>query len=140
MATWNTQLHFQRGMMLEETTTASGSGGGGGGCVGGVGGGSGKTNKSTAVWITDFVVMANCNKIVMSSSSRELVFSDVSTQSPKCQYKVQGEKAAQQGSCTIQDNSNPFYITIAECWFHLRGVFPPKLPPQNTELPPLKSF
>ena len=71
MATWSQQLHFQRSMLLDAPPTA------------------GKA-KGTE-WVTDFVVMSNCNKMVVSTSSRELVFSDVSTQSSKAQYRVNGQ-------------------------------------------------
>lgn len=42
------------------------------------------------MWVPDFAVMTDCNKMVMATSSRELVFSDISTQNYKCQYRVHG--------------------------------------------------
>ena len=41
--------------------------------------------------VVDFALMSNCNKIVMSTSSRELIFCDVSTRIYKCQYRVHGK-------------------------------------------------
>lgn len=70
MGTWNLQLHFQSGTQLDGITV-------------------GKTKG--AVWITDFVVMSNCNKMVLATSSRELIFIDISTQNYKCQYRVHGK-------------------------------------------------
>jgi hypothetical protein len=72
MATWNPHLQFQRGSMLDPPATA------------------GKARGTE--WVTDFTVMANYNKIVLSTTSRELVFGDVSTPIFKCQYRIQGEK------------------------------------------------
>ena len=42
-------------------------------------------------WVTDFAVLANCNKVVLSTTSRELVFGDTSTPNFKCQFRVQGK-------------------------------------------------
>lgn len=50
---------------------------------------TGKSGGGTE-WVTDFAVLANCNKIVLSTTSRELVFGDVATPNFKCQYRVQG--------------------------------------------------
>lgn len=71
MATWSLQLHFQRGSLLDAPATTGKSGGTG--------------------WVTDFAALANCNKIVLSTTSRELVFGDVATPNFKCQYRVQGK-------------------------------------------------
>lgn len=43
-------------------------------------------------WVTDFAVLANCNKIVLTSTSRELVFGDIATPNFKCQFRVQGKE------------------------------------------------
>lgn len=72
VATWSMQLHFQSGTQLDKGTL-------------------GKMKTKGAVWITDFVVMSNCNKMVLATSSRELIFTDISTQSYKCQYRVHGK-------------------------------------------------
>lgn len=70
VATWNLQLRFQHGIQLDGVVV-------------------GKTKG--AVWVSDFVVMVNCNKIVLSTSSRELIFFDISTQNYKCHYRIHGK-------------------------------------------------
>ncbi len=73
MATWNLQLHLQSGVRLDSHVMGKMKG---------------------SVWITDFAVMANCNKMVLSTSSRELIFTDISTKNFKCQYRIHGKKFA----------------------------------------------
>ena len=73
---WNTSLHFQRGNMLDE------------GLDRGVGQ---RVAKKGTLWVTDCVTMANCNKLVLSSNSRELLFYDISTTIYNCQFRLHGE-------------------------------------------------
>ena len=47
--------------------------------------------KKMMVWVTDIAVLSNCNTLVISTTSRELLFYDVSTSVYTCQYKLRGE-------------------------------------------------
>ena len=73
---WTTSLHFQRGSMLDE------------GLDRGVGQ---KVAKKGTLWVTDCVVMSNCNKLVLSTNSRELMFYDISTTLYTCQFRLHGK-------------------------------------------------
>ena len=73
---WTTSLHFQRGSMLDE------------GLDRGVGQ---KVAKKGTLWVTDCITMGNCNKLVLSTNSRELMFYDISTTLYTCQFRLHGE-------------------------------------------------
>lgn len=73
---WTTSLHFQRGSMLDE------------GLDRGVGQ---KVAKKGTLWVTDCVMMSNCNKLVLSTNSRELMFYDISTTLYTCQFRLHGK-------------------------------------------------
>ena len=72
---WTTSLHFQRGSMLDE------------GLDRGVGQ---RVAKKGTLWVTDCVMMTNCNKLVLSTNSRELMFYDISTTLYTCQFRLHG--------------------------------------------------
>ena len=48
--------------------------------------------KKTNLWVTDCAVLQDCNKLVLSTTSRELLFYDTSTTVFKCQYDLHGER------------------------------------------------
>ncbi len=52
-----------------------------------IGGGGGRS----AVQVTDCAVMNNCNKLAVATTSRELMFFDLTAADYKCQYRVHGE-------------------------------------------------
>ena len=71
MATWNLGLQFQSGVQLEGVAAGK--------------------SKGSSVWVTDFALMSNCNKLALAMSSRELMFCEISTQNYKCLYRVYGK-------------------------------------------------
>ena len=73
VGTWSLQFQYQHGVragMIQDGNKTKGGG---------------------SVWVTDFAVMANCTKMVLSTSSRQLVFYDLSTQIYKCHCKLYGK-------------------------------------------------
>ena len=72
VSTWSPGLQVQRGVRMEEG-----------------GGGRGRGGKS-ALWVTDCVLMSDCHKLVVGTTSQELSFYDATTPSYRCQYRVQG--------------------------------------------------
>ena len=46
--------------------------------------------KKGTLWVTDCVMMTNCNKLVLSTNSRELMFYDISTTLYTCQFRLHG--------------------------------------------------
>ena len=80
MGTWNLKLQFQQGIKLDSS------------------GGMEQGKTKTSVIVTDFAVMTNCNRIVLSTSSRELVFYDMSTRKFQCQYRLHGRLATELGA------------------------------------------
>ncbi len=74
VGTWSPQLQYQHGVrvgLMQEGRASKGAGG--------------------SVWITDFAVMPNCTNMVLSTSSRQLLFYDLSTQIYKCHSKLYGK-------------------------------------------------
>lgn len=47
--------------------------------------------KRTNLWITDVAVLSSCNVLVISTTSRELNFYDVSSNVYKCLYRLCGK-------------------------------------------------
>ncbi len=68
MSSWSPNLQLQGGKRVGE------EGGGG----------------RSRVHVTDCAVMDNFNKLVVATTSRELMFFDLTTTAYKCQYKVHG--------------------------------------------------
>ena len=115
---WNMSLHFQRGNMLDE------------GLDRGVGQ---KVAKKGTLWVTDCITMTNCNKLVLSSNSRELMFYDISTTIYNCQFRLHGNYIM---SCGI------FGVHVHACglrqvWNYLSLSLspPPPPPPPTADLP-----
>ena len=47
--------------------------------------------KKMTVWVTDTAMLTSCNILVLATTSRELLFFDVSSNVYACQYKLRGE-------------------------------------------------
>ena len=43
-----------------------------------------------SLWVTDCVLMNNCNKLVVATTSNELLFLDMSTMLCHCQHRIAG--------------------------------------------------
>ena len=80
---WNTSLQLQRGsnISLEQSQHSSSSHGTGSHNTAGSG---------SRLWITDCVLMNNCNKLVVATTSNELLFLDMSTMLCHCQHRIVG--------------------------------------------------
>lgn len=80
MCVWNTSLQLQRGsnISLENSSRATSSGHT-------VAGGAARS-----LWVTDCVLMNNCNKLVVATTSNELLFLDMSTVLCHCQHRIAG--------------------------------------------------
>jgi len=48
-------------------------------------------NSCGSLWITDCVLMNNCNKLVVATTSNELLFLDMSTMLCHCQHRIVGQ-------------------------------------------------
>ena len=77
MCVWNTSLQLQRGsnISLENSSHATSS----------VAGGAARS-----LWVTDCVLMNNCNKLVVATTSNELLFLDMSTMLCHCPHRIAG--------------------------------------------------
>ncbi len=89
---WSSSLHFQRGFILEGSTDSHTV----------TRGTSGPT-----LWVTDCTLMADCNKLVISTTARELLFYDISTTIFTCQYQIHGEI-----TCSIRKYLHQFSVAI----------------------------
>ncbi|KAL5473894.1 hypothetical protein EMCRGX_G028458 [Ephydatia muelleri] len=72
ITSWKTNLHPQRSVTVHGELLS----------------GLSAHTKRRALWITDTVLMPDCNKLVVSTISRELCFYDLTTSLYNCQYKV----------------------------------------------------
>lgn len=62
--------------------------------------------------VTDCAVMQNCNKLVTATTSRELMFFDLTTAAYKCQYKVYGTYVCMYVcQCVTSCHTSYFYAT-----------------------------
>ena len=66
-----------------------------------------KVAKKGTLWVTDCIIMTNCNKLVLSSNSRELLFYDISTTIYNCQFRLHGEMM-----CSLSSSSMLFTIIL----------------------------
>ena len=82
MCVWNTSLQLQRGsnISLEQLQHSSSSSSRGPTAAAG----------SNSLWITDCVLMNNCNKLAVATTSNELLFLDMSTMLCHCQHRIAG--------------------------------------------------
>lgn len=78
---WNTSLQLQRGsnISLEQLQNSSSR------TVD-----HSSTTSSASLWITDCVLLNNCNKLVVATTSNELLFLDMSTMLCHCQHRIAG--------------------------------------------------
>ena len=82
---WNISLQLQRGsnISLDNSSRSSSATSSGHNAASGAGSGS--------LWITDCVLMNNCNKLVVAVTSNELLFLDMSTMLCHCQHRIVGQ-------------------------------------------------
>jgi len=48
------------------------------------------SSSNGALWVTDCILMNNCNKLVVATTSNELLFLDLSTTLCHCQHRLSG--------------------------------------------------
>jgi len=72
---WSSSMQLQRGcnITVHQTTSPQHSRAGSG-----------------ALWVTDCILMNNCNKLVVATTSNELLFLDLSTTLCHCQFRLSG--------------------------------------------------
>jgi len=81
---WSISLQLQRGSNISLDSTSGSSRSTSSGHNAGSSAGSG------SLWITDCVLMNNCNKLVVATTSNELLFLDMSTMLCHCQHRIVG--------------------------------------------------
>ena len=73
---WSSSMQLQRGcnITVQQTTSPQHS----------------RASGSGALWVTDCILMNNCNKLVVATTSNELLFLDLSTTLCHCQHRLSG--------------------------------------------------
>ncbi|XP_065898350.1 cilia- and flagella-associated protein 337-like isoform X2 [Dysidea avara] len=71
---WSSSMQLQRGcnITVQQTTSPQHS----------------RASGSGALWVTDCILMNNCNKLVVATTSNELLFLDLSTTLCHCQHRL----------------------------------------------------
>jgi len=71
---WSSSMQLQRGcnIMVQQSPRHS------------------RAGSTGALWVTDCVLMNNCNKLAVATTSNELLFLDLSTTLCHCQHRLSG--------------------------------------------------
>ena len=78
ITTWSTSLELLKGTVMDDKATE-------------IDRAQLARLKRSNLWVTDMAVMSQCNVLVVSTTSREFDFYDISTTVYKCQYRLCGE-------------------------------------------------
>ena len=72
------------------------------------------------LWVTDCTLMADCNKLAISTTARELLFYDITIFT--CQYQIHGEIVMLHPLSRYLSNGSVLSIILVSCRLSFNGA------------------